>query len=90
MINFRLPYEPLSDGLLEVVHFRFELALQYTAAGPGKRLALLLHHDDADREYAYDRDFKLSPLIEARDIVPQLNGGMIVSLKQDWNRVFTF
>ena len=64
--------------------------LQYTAASPGKRLALLLHHDDADREYAYDRDFKLSPLIEALDIVPQLNGGMIVSLKQDWNRVFTF
>ena len=28
MINFRLPYEPLSDELLEVVHFRFELALE--------------------------------------------------------------
>src|SRR5688572_18558911 len=32
----------------------FEM-LEWTTAGPGPRLALLLHHDDADREYAYDR-----------------------------------
>lgn len=64
--------------------------LRYTAAGEGKRLALLLHHDDADREYAYDRDFKLSPCIEALEVVPQLPGGMIVSMKQDWQKVFPF
>jgi phosphoglycolate phosphatase-like HAD superfamily hydrolase len=62
--------------------------LQYTAAGMGARLALLLHHDDAEREYAYDRDFKLSPLREALEEVPKLNGGHIVSMKQDFKQVF--
>ncbi len=71
-----------SDGDLAMLH--------YTSAGEGKRLALLLHHDDADREYAYDRDFKLSPCIEALEVVPQLPGGMIVSMKQDWQKVFPF
>lgn len=64
--------------------------LQYTAAGTGKRLALLLHHDDAEREYAYDRDFKLSPLIEGLDVVPKLNGGIVVSMKENWNHIFAF
>ncbi|PSB16143.1 hypothetical protein C7B61_07455 [filamentous cyanobacterium CCP1] len=62
--------------------------LQYTAAGAGARLALLLHHDDAEREYAYDRDFHLSPLREALEEVPKLNGGHIVSMKQDFKQVF--
>lgn len=62
--------------------------LRYTAAGSGNRLALLLHHDDSDREYVYDRDFKISPLIEGLDVVPTLKGGVLVSMKQDWNRIF--
>ncbi len=53
--------------------------LQYTAAGTGARLALLLHHDDSEREYAYDLDFKLSPLRDGLAEVPKLNGGYIVS-----------
>jgi len=64
--------------------------LRYTAAGTGKRLALLLHHDDRDREYAYDRDFKISPLTEGLEVVPMLSGGALVSMKQDWNRIFAF
>lgn len=64
--------------------------LQYTAAGTGTRLALLLHHDDGDREYAYDRDFKFSPLREGLEAVPKLNGGHIVSMKQDFKQVFPF
>lgn len=64
--------------------------LQYTAAGTGARLALLLHHDDGDREYAYDRDFKLSPLREGLEALPKLNGGHIVSMKQDFKQVFPF
>ena len=35
--------------------------LRYTRSGEGARLALLLHHDDAEREFAYDREFRLSP-----------------------------
>lgn len=64
--------------------------LQYTAAGAGARLALLLHHDDGDREYAYDRDFKLSPLRDGLEEVPKLNGGHIVSMKQDFKQIFPF
>ena len=41
--------------------------LRYTKTGPGPRLALLIHHDDHQREVAYDRDFTLSPLVEALD-----------------------
>jgi len=41
--------------------------MRYTLGGAGARLALLLHHDDAEREVAYDRDFRLSPLVEALD-----------------------
>ena len=41
--------------------------LRYGKSGEGPRLALLLHHDDAEREFAYDRDFNLSPLAEALD-----------------------
>lgn len=64
--------------------------LQYTAAGEGARLALLLHHDDGDREYAYDRDFQFSPLREGLEEVPRLNGGHIVSMKRDFKQVFSF
>jgi len=61
--------------------------LRYTQAGPGARLALLLHHDDAAREVAYDREFKVSPLAEALDKAGQY-GIRLVSMKRDWNTVF--
>jgi hypothetical protein len=63
--------------------------LQYTASGPGPHLALLLHHDDARREYAYDRDFSLSPLDAALGEMPRI-GGRIVSMKDDFKQVFAF
>jgi phosphoglycolate phosphatase-like HAD superfamily hydrolase len=61
--------------------------MQYTMAGSGRRLALLLHHDDAEREDAYDRDFHLSPLTVALEEVPKL-GGQIISMKQDFAQIF--
>jgi phosphoglycolate phosphatase-like HAD superfamily hydrolase len=61
--------------------------LRYTLSGPGARLALLLHHDDAAREFAYDRDFKLSPLADALDNSAQY-GIRVVSMRRDWSRVF--
>ncbi len=61
--------------------------LRYTLAGNGKRLALLLHHDDAVREAAYDRDFKISPLNEALDVAAA-EGIQVVSMKNDWSNVF--
>jgi phosphoglycolate phosphatase-like HAD superfamily hydrolase len=61
--------------------------LQYCKSGPGPRLALLLHHDDAGREFAYDRDFKLSPLVDALDNAEKY-GLTVVSMKNDWDCVF--
>ncbi|SFU20828.1 HAD family hydrolase [Mesorhizobium sp. YR577] len=61
--------------------------LRYTKSGPGARLALLVHHDDAQREVAYDREFKLSPLAEALDRAADY-GITVVSMKNDWKTVF--
>ena len=61
--------------------------LRYAKSGPGARLALLLRHDDAEREVAYDREFRLSPLAEALDKADEY-GITVVSMKRDWKSVF--
>jgi phosphoserine phosphatase len=61
--------------------------LRYTKTGAGPRLALLLHHDDAEREVAYDREFRLSPLAEALDKADDY-GISVVSMQRDWKTVF--
>jgi phosphoglycolate phosphatase-like HAD superfamily hydrolase len=61
--------------------------LRYTSSGKGPRLALLLHHDDAEREVAYDREFRLSPLSEALEKADAY-GVTVVSMKRDWNVIF--
>jgi hypothetical protein len=61
--------------------------MRYARSGPGPRLALLLHHDDAEREAAYDREFRLSPLSEALDKAGDY-GITVVSMKKDWKIVF--
>ena len=62
--------------------------MRYALSGKGARLAMLIHHDDAEREVAYDRDFKLSPLREALDKADDY-GITVVSMKRDWNTVFS-
>jgi phosphoglycolate phosphatase-like HAD superfamily hydrolase len=61
--------------------------LRYVLSGPGARLALLVHHDDAEREAAYDREFVLSPLVEALDKAAEY-GLTVVSVKRDWKVVY--
>ncbi|MBC5783829.1 haloacid dehalogenase-like hydrolase [Ramlibacter sp. USB13] len=61
--------------------------LRYVAAGAGPRLALLLHHDDAQREFAYDSGFALNPLDEALERAASL-GLQVVSMRRDWRTVF--
>jgi phosphoserine phosphatase len=61
--------------------------LRYAKTGAGARLALLLHHDDAEREFAYDREFALSPLAEGLDKA-HAYGITVVSMKRDWSSVF--
>jgi phosphoglycolate phosphatase-like HAD superfamily hydrolase len=68
-----------SDGDLQM--------LQWTAAGAGARLMGLVHHTDADREYAYDRDSSIGRLDKALDEA-EAEGWTVVDMKRDWRRVF--
>ena len=61
--------------------------LEYTTAGESRRLGLLLHHTDADREYAYDRDSHVGKLDKAFDQA-DANGWIIVDMKNDWKQIF--
>ncbi len=61
--------------------------MRYAINSERKGIAFLLHHDDDEREAAYDRDFKLSPLKEALD-VSEVEGINVVSMKNDWTQIF--
>lgn len=64
----------------------FEM-LEYTTGGDGPSLGLLLHHDDAERAWAYDRDSHVGKLSRGLDEGPG-RGWVIVSMKNDWKQVF--
>ena len=61
--------------------------LQWTTAGEGPRFGLIVHHTDADREWAYDRDSHIGQLDKALDAA-QANGWIVVDMKHDWNAVY--
>ena len=63
--------------------------LQVTTAGEGRRLALIVHHDDAQREFAYDRQSHIGKLDKALDAAPA-NHWVVVSMNKDWKKVFAF
>jgi len=70
-----------SDGDLQM--------LQVTAAGPGRSLVLIVHHDDAEREFAYDRQSHVGKLDKAWDEAKARNW-IVVSMKSDWKKIFSF
>lgn len=61
--------------------------LQYATEGPGRRFGMIIHHDDAAREYAYDRDSHVGRLVRALDEAPA-RGWHVVSMRADWARIF--
>jgi hypothetical protein len=63
--------------------------LQWTAAGSGPRLMGLVHHTDAEREWAYDRQSSVGRLDKALDEATA-RGWTVVSMKADWKKVFAF
>ena len=70
-----------SDGDLQM--------LQWTAAGDGPSLMVLVHHTDAKREWAYDKDSHIGRLNNALDEANK-NGWTVVDMKKDWKVVFPF
>lgn len=69
-----------SDGDFEMLNYS-------TASSPRPRLGLILHHDDAAREYNYDRESKVGHLEKALDAATK-QGWVVVSMKDDFKRVF--
>jgi phosphoserine phosphatase len=63
--------------------------LEWVTAGTGPRFGLLVHHDDAIREFSYDRESAAGKLDRALDEAPK-RGWTVVSMKKDWNCVFSF
>jgi len=61
--------------------------LEWTAAGAGPRFMGLVHHTDAQREWAYDRNSHIGTLNKALDEA-NAKGWTVVSMKEDWNAIF--
>jgi phosphoserine phosphatase len=69
--------------------------LEYTKAGDGARLAMLVLHDDATREYAYGpalgmADTKVGTFTQALYDEAKKDGWTVISMKNDWKRIFAF
>jgi phosphoglycolate phosphatase-like HAD superfamily hydrolase len=68
-----------SDGDLEM--------LQWTTAGDGPRFGLIVHHTDAEREWAYDRYSHIGKLDEALDEA-EASGWTVIDMRSDWKTIF--
>jgi len=69
--------------------------LEYTKAGDGARLSMLVLHDDAKREYAYGPalrlpDTKVGTFTQALYDEAKKDGWIVVSIRNDWKRIFAF
>ncbi|MCP4330246.1 MAG: haloacid dehalogenase-like hydrolase [Alphaproteobacteria bacterium] len=69
--------------------------LEYTNAGDGARLAMLVLHDDAEREYAYGPaqslpDTRVGRFTQALYDEAMMQGWVVISMKNDWKRIFAF
>ena len=64
----------------------FEM-LEWTTSGQGPRFGLIVHHTDADRAWAYDRESHIGRLNKALDEAPQ-RGWTVVDMKDDWKTIF--
>jgi phosphoglycolate phosphatase-like HAD superfamily hydrolase len=61
--------------------------LEWTTSGEGPRFGLLVHHTDAEREFAYDRESPVGKLNQGLDEAPQ-RGWSVVDMKNDWKTIY--
>ena len=61
--------------------------LEWATSGEGPRFGLIVHHTDAEREVAYDRDSHIGKLVRGLDEGPD-RGWLIVDMANDWARVW--
>jgi len=83
-INLHIGRRPImafgnSDGDLQM--------LQWTTSGAGPRFGLIVHHTDAEREWAYDRESHIGKLDKALDEA-KAKGWTVVNMKNDWREIF--
>lgn len=64
--------------------------LEYTQAGKGMRLMMLIHHDDAKREYNYGAASQVGTFSDALMADANKSGWVVVSMKKDWKHIFPF
>ena len=64
--------------------------LEYTQAGGGARLMMLVHHDDGKREYAYGPKSKVGTFTDALMAQAKKNGWGVISMKNDWKKIFAW
>jgi hypothetical protein len=60
----------------------------WTTSGKGPRFGLIVHHTDAELEWAYDRESHIGRLNKALDDV-KIRGWVVVDMKNDWKTIFT-
>jgi phosphoserine phosphatase len=66
----------------------FEM-LEWVTSGRGPRFGLIVHHTDAEREWAYDRGSHIGALARGLDEAPK-RGWIVVDMKQDWRVIYPF
>ena len=64
--------------------------LEWTQGGSGARLMMLVHHDDAVREWAYGADSKIGTFSDALMAEAKAKKWTVISMKNDWKRIFAF
>ena len=64
--------------------------LEWTEAGSGARLMMLVHHDDAAREFAYGAESKIGTFSDALMVEAKKDGWTVISMKDDWKTIFAF
>jgi hypothetical protein len=63
--------------------------LEWTTAGAGPRLGVIIHHTDSEREWAYDRTSHVGRLARGLDEAPR-RGWTVVDMKRDWAVIYPF